>query len=153
MKRRLVIAVFALFILTSVPLANAEGPKPNIIFILTDDLGYGDLGVLYQNRPRARDFPRMTTPHLDRMAREGMILRQHYTGSPVCAPARASLLLGQHQGDCPIRDNQFDKALPHNHTIGNSPESGPAIITGAIGKMGFAGRRAGIFRASPPARF
>src|SRR5271157_4257321 len=97
--------------------SGAETSQPNIIFILTDDLGYGDVGVLYQNS-RSPGQPRMSTPQLDAMAAQGMIFRQHYTSSPVCAPARASLLLGQHQGDCPIRNNQFDKALPDNHTLG-----------------------------------
>lgn len=114
--------------------------KPNIIFILTDDLGYGDVGVLYQNsRPPGK--PRMATPELDAMAAGGMILRQHYTGSPVCAPARASLLLGQHQGNCPIRDNQFDKALPHNHTLGTVLQTA-GYYTGMIGKYGLAGKTA-----------
>src|SRR5271154_6934056 len=82
-------------VLVGAPVAVAEVSKPNIIFILTDDLGYGDVGVLYQNS-RSPNQPRMSTPQLDAMAAHGMILRQHYSASPVCAPARASLLLGQH---------------------------------------------------------
>ena len=125
---------------TACSASAAQSPKPNIIFILTDDLGYGDVGVLYQNsRPPGK--PRMTTPQLDALAAQGMILRQHYTGSPVCAPARASLLLGQHQGDCPIRDNQFDKALPHNHTLGTVLQTA-GYYTGMIGKYGLAGKSA-----------
>src|SRR5471030_1988455 len=77
--------------------AQTSARKPNIIFILADDLGYGDVGVFYQNS-RAASQPRMATPNLDRMAAEGMLWRNHYTGAPVCAPARASLLLGQTQG-------------------------------------------------------
>ena len=80
----------------------------------------------------------MATPELDRMAAGGMILRQHYTAAPVCAPARASLLLGQHQGDCPIRDNQFDKALPRNHTLGTVLQAA-GYFTGMIGKFGLPG--------------
>src|SRR5271170_7120762 len=123
-------------------LANAAGapteqPKPNILFILCDDLGYGDVGVLYQNSRRA-DQPRMRTPQLDRMAAGGMIMRQHYTAAPVCAPARASLLLGQHQGDCPIRNNQFDKALPRAHTLGTVLQAA-GYYTGMIGKFGLPG--------------
>lgn len=111
--------------------------KPNIIFILTDDLGYGDVGVLYQNsRPAGK--PRMATPELDAMAADGMILSQHYTSSPVCAPARASLLLGQHQGNCAIRNNQFDKALSHNHTLGTVMQAA-GYYTCMIGKYGLAG--------------
>ena len=113
--------------------------KPNIIFILTDDLGYGDVGVFYQNS-RPPDQPRMSTPELDAMAAQGMILRQHYTSSPVCAPARASLLLGQHQGNCPIRDNQFDKALPENHTLGTVMQQA-GYYTAMIGKFGLQGEK------------
>ncbi len=119
---------------------GAENSKPNILFILTDDLGYGDVGVLYQNS-RSPEQPRMATPQLDAMAAQGMILRHHYTSSPVCAPARASLLLGQHQGDCPIRNNQFDKALPHNHTLGTVLKAA-GYYTGMIGKYGLAGKNA-----------
>src|SRR4051812_26463055 len=96
--------------------ADAPTRKPNIIFILADDLGYGDLGVTYQNS-RSPAQPHFATPHLDAMAAQGTLLRQHYTGAPVCAPARGSLLLGQHQGHCAIRNNEFDKALPSNHTL------------------------------------
>ncbi len=129
-----------MLLLLAGPVCVQSAPRPNIIFILTDDLGYGDVGVLYQNsRPPGR--PRMTTPQLDAMAAGGMILRQHYTGSPVCAPARASLLLGQHQGDCPIRNNQFDKALPHNHTLGTVLQAA-GYYTGMIGKYGLAGKSA-----------
>ena len=95
------------------------------------------MGVLYQNS-RSAAQPRMTTPQLDRMAAGGLILRQHYTAAPVCAPARASLLLGQHQGNCPIRDNQFDKALPHNHTLGTVLQAA-GYYTGMIGKFGLQG--------------
>jgi len=112
--------------------------RPNIIFILADDLGYGDVGAFYQNtRPSAQ--PRMYTPQLDTMASQGMMFRQHYSASPVCAPARASLLLGQHQGNCVIRDNQFDKALPSNHTLATVLKQA-GYYCGAIGKWGLAGQ-------------
>lgn len=119
--------------------ARAAEPRPNIIFILADDLGYGDLGVTYQNS-RDPSKPRFTTPHIDQMAAQGMLLRQHYTGAPVCAPARASLLLGQHQGNCAIRDNQFDKALPNNHTLATVLKAG-GYHTIAIGKWGLQGEK------------
>jgi arylsulfatase A-like enzyme len=117
--------------------AIAQSSKPNIIFILADDLGYGDVGVTFQN---ARDSskPKFETPNLDKMAGNGILLRQHYTGSPVCAPARGSLLTGQHQGDCPIRDNQFDKALPNNHTLATVLKAA-GYDTVAIGKWGLQG--------------
>jgi arylsulfatase A-like enzyme len=117
---------------------SAVGSKPNIIFILADDLGYGDVGVFYQNS-RANNLPKMITPQLDKLAAQGMIFKQHYSSSPVCAPARASLLLGQNQGNCAIRDNQFDKALPDNHTLATVlKQSG--YYCGAIGKWGLAGQ-------------
>jgi arylsulfatase A-like enzyme len=111
--------------------------RPNVIFILADDLGYGDVGVTFQNA-RAEGRAKFATPNLDALAGAGMLLQQHYSGSPVCAPARASLLLGQHQGDCPIRDNQFDKALPANHTLGTVMKAA-GYHTIAIGKWGLQG--------------
>jgi uncharacterized sulfatase len=115
-----------------------ESP-PNIIFILTDDLGYGDIGVLYQNQRKEKGKPFHRTPHLDKMAGEGMLLKQHYVPAPVCAPSRASLLRGVHQGNAEIRNNQFDKALPDNHTIASVlKEAG--YTTALIGKYGLQGR-------------
>ncbi|MBM4028275.1 MAG: N-acetylgalactosamine-6-sulfatase, partial [Planctomycetes bacterium] len=64
------------------------GGKPNLIFILADDLGYGDLGCYGQSR--------ISTPHLDRMAAEGMRFTQHYAGGTVCAPSRCALMTGRH---------------------------------------------------------
>lgn len=71
--------------------------KPNIIYIYADDLGYGELGSYGQQKIR--------TPHLDQMAKEGMRFTQHYTSTPVCAPARAMLLTGKHGGHTYIRGN------------------------------------------------
>jgi arylsulfatase A-like enzyme len=72
--------------------------RPNIIFILCDDLGYGDIGAFGQKKIR--------TPTLDRMAAEGMKLTAHYAGNNVCAPSRCTLLTGKHQGHAYIRDNR-----------------------------------------------
>ena len=113
--------------------------SPNIIFILTDDLGYGDIGVFYQNQRKEEGKPYHKTPNLDKMATEGMLLKQHYVPAPVCAPSRASLLRGVHQGNAEIRNNQFDKDLPANHTIASVlKEAGYA--TAIIGKYGLQGR-------------
>ena len=71
--------------------------KPNIIYILADDLGYGDIGVYGQEK--------IETPNLDELASNGMIFTQHYTGAPVCAPARYMLLTGKHSGHSYIRGN------------------------------------------------
>ncbi|MFP4091954.1 MAG: sulfatase-like hydrolase/transferase [Cyclobacteriaceae bacterium] len=115
-----------------------KSSKPNIIFILTDDLGYGDLGVLFQNQRKDSGEPFHVTPTLDALANEGMLLTRHYVPAPVCAPSRASLMLGVHQGHAEIRNNQFDKALPDNHTLASvMKEAGYA--TGIIGKWGLQG--------------
>lgn len=77
----------------------AERPsKPNILFILCDDMGYGDLGCYGQKY--------IDTPNLDRMAQEGMRFTQAYAGSPVSAPSRASIMTGQHSGHGYVRGNK-----------------------------------------------
>lgn len=117
---------------------SQEKKKPNILFILTDDLGYGDLGVFFQNQRKSEGKPFHSTPYLDKMAREGMMLTRHYVPAPVCAPSRASLLLGLHQGHAGVRNNQFDKALPDNHTLASVlKEAGYA--TALVGKYGLQG--------------
>jgi len=77
--------------------AGMSNRKPNIIFVLADDLGYGDLGCYGQRR--------IKTPNLDRMAAEGMRFTQHYAGSTVCAPSRCVLMTGLHTGHSMIRGN------------------------------------------------
>jgi uncharacterized sulfatase len=118
-------------------LVNDE-KKPNIIFILTDDLGYGDLGVLFQNQRAQEGKPHHRTPYLDKMAGEGTVLARHYVPAPVCAPSRASLLLGIHQGHANVRNNQFDKALIDNHTLPSVLKQA-GYATGLIGKWGLQG--------------
>ena len=71
--------------------------QPNIIFILADDLGYGELGAYGQTK--------IETPNLDALAAGGMLFTQHYTGAPVCAPARSVLMTGLHTGHTHIRGN------------------------------------------------
>ncbi|MBC7367425.1 MAG: sulfatase-like hydrolase/transferase [Undibacterium sp.] len=115
--------------------------RPNIIFILADDLGYGDLGVFYQNARRAaadRSRPWHFTPQLDRMAAEGARFTDQYVGGPVCAASRSSLLLGVHQGHANVRDNQFDKALESNHTLGTVLRQA-GYATAIVGKWGLPG--------------
>ncbi|MGE0605762.1 MAG: arylsulfatase [Pirellulales bacterium] len=78
---------------------SADLPRrPNIIFILADDLGYGDLGCYGQQK--------IKTPRLDRLAAEGMRFTQHYAGCAVCAPSRCVLMTGRHPGHAYIRDNK-----------------------------------------------
>lgn len=90
---------FALAVLAcSLQLADAaEQPTPNLIWIMADDLGYGDLGCYGQQV--------METPHLDQMAREGLRFTQFYAGATVCAPSRSVLMTGQHHGHTRVRGN------------------------------------------------
>jgi len=117
---------------------GASGSRPNLIFILVDDLGWGDLGCFFQNKS---DHVRThQTPNLDQMAAEGLQMRTHYCPAPVCAPSRGSLLTGTHQGHCSIRDNQFDKALPEVPTLGSVLQQA-GYRTTLVGKYGLQGKR------------
>ncbi|MBN1273636.1 MAG: arylsulfatase [Candidatus Aminicenantes bacterium] len=120
--------------------------KPNIIFFLADDLGYGELGCYGQKKIR--------TPHIDRMAAEGMRFTQHYAGSTVCAPSRCVLLTGKHTGHAYIRDNdemgergdvwhdpelEGQRPLPAGTTTIGSMLQRAGYTTGVIGKWGLGG--------------
>jgi arylsulfatase A len=100
--RPLIIATAAAASVTLAAQRNPQAPvtstPPNIVFILADDLGYGDLGAYGQRRIR--------TPRLDRLAAEGMRFTQFYSGSTVCAPSRGAFLTGRHTGHAYVRDNQ-----------------------------------------------
>ncbi len=127
--------------------ASGDGRRPpNIVFILADDLGYNELGSYGQEKIR--------TPHLDRMAEEGMRFTQHYSGSPVCAPSRCVLLTGMHTGHAYIRDNdempergdvwrdlslEGQRPLPENTTTIASLLKEVGYATGAMGKWGLGG--------------
>ncbi len=76
---------------------HSSGQPPNIIYILADDLGYGDVGFNGQKK--------LATPNIDRLAAKGMVFQQHYAGAPVCAPSRCALLTGRHTGHAPVRGN------------------------------------------------
>lgn len=98
MTRLLAIAVSVLLftsLLTSS--LSAAQQRPNIVLIMADDLGYNELGSYGQKK--------IETPHLDRLAAEGMRFTQHYTGAPVCAPARCCLMTGMHAGHAIVRNN------------------------------------------------
>ena len=71
--------------------------KPNIIYFLADDLGYGEVGIYGQQK--------IQTPNMDALAKNGMLFTQHYSGAPVCAPARYMFLTGKHSGHAYIRGN------------------------------------------------
>lgn len=109
------------------PHRNTARGKPNIIFILADDLGYGDLGCYGQ--------PTIRTPYLDRMAREGLRFTDCYAGSTVCAPSRCALMIGQHTGHCRIRGNALVPLEPEDVTVAELLKSA-GYATGVIGKWG-----------------
>ena len=115
--------------------------KPNIIFILVDDMGWGDLGVFWQKqrmKQNNRSEPWQFTPSLDKMAANGAMLTNHYCAAPVCAPSRASILLGVSQGHANVRNNQFDKELQDTYTIGSVLQQA-GYTTSLIGKWGLQG--------------
>jgi uncharacterized sulfatase len=107
--------------------------RPNIVFILADDLGYGDLGCYGQKK--------ILTPHLDRMSHEGILFEQFYAGSTVCAPSRSVLMTGQHLGHTTVRGNAGKHNLDaqtlrdEDVTIAEVLKSA-GYSTGLIGKWG-----------------
>lgn len=114
---------------------NTEKEKklPNIVYILADDLGYGDLSCYGQEK--------FSTPNIDRLAADGMLFRQHYTGCTVSAPSRSSLMTGQHTGHTPIRGNkEWDPEgqwpLPASSFTVAEMLSERGYTTGAFGKWG-----------------
>jgi arylsulfatase len=111
--------------------------RPNIVFILADDLGYGELGCYGQEK--------IKTPHLDQLAADGMRFTQHYCGAPVCAPSRCVLLTGRHLGNAEIRGNRDSgngRIYPGQWPITDSALTiaevlkGAGYKTGAFGKWG-----------------
>ncbi len=107
--------------------AAATPAKPNIIYILTDDMGYGDPGCFGQET--------LKTPHLDRMAREGMRLTSHYAGSTVCAPSRCVLMTGLHTGHCTVRTNGNQRLRADEPTVAKILKKA-GYATGCVGKWG-----------------
>jgi arylsulfatase len=128
----------------------ADAPRPNIVFILADDLGYGDLGCYGQTRIR--------TPHIDRLAAEGLRFTAHYSGSNMCAPSRCVLMTGMHPGHAYIRNNRQARGCSEGqepvpagelrlpplfkrlgYTVGGFGKwgLGPVGSSGAPGKQGF----------------
>jgi arylsulfatase A-like enzyme len=107
--------------------ASGRRERPNIIFILADDLGYGDLGCYGQRTIR--------TPNLDRMAAEGMIFTDHYAGSTVCAPSRCCLMTGVHTGHAFIRGNDRIPLRPSDVTVAELLRQA-GYATGIVGKWG-----------------
>ncbi|MBN1818059.1 MAG: arylsulfatase [Sedimentisphaerales bacterium] len=118
------------------------GKRPNVVFILADDLGYAELGCYGQTRIR--------TPNIDRLAAEGMRFTQHYSGSPVCAPSRCTLMTGLHTGHSYVRDNREMGGWERGAREGQLPLPAQTVTlpellqaegyhTGAMGKWGLGG--------------
>ena len=146
LKQSLAASVGAASLSTGGFLFKSPKRKPNIIYILADDLGYHELGAYGQRL--------IKTPHLDKLAAEGMKFTQHDAGSPVCAPSRCTLLTGKHTGHTYIRDNDEmaergdvwhdpnlegqRPLLPHTITIGTLLQEA-GYKTAFIGKWGLGG--------------
>ncbi len=140
MRRHLSTALLALVTL-STACANTQGTaregaarkQPNVLFVMADDLGYGELGSFGQQKIR--------TPRLDQLATQGMRLTRHYCGSPVCAPSRCVLMTGKHPGKAAVRNNKEHKpegqwALPTSEPMMSEMMKDAGYTTGAFGKWG-----------------
>lgn len=111
----------------------ALAAPPNVVFIVADDLGYGDLGCYGQQKIR--------TPRIDRLAAEGLRLTQHYSGSPVCAPSRCVLMTGKHPGHAAIRNNtevkpEGQRPLPADAVTAPARFKQAGYVSGGFGKWG-----------------
>ena len=129
--KRLICAGLAAFPLVSC--SNDQAQTPNVIFILADDLGYGDLSCYGQQK--------FLTPNIDRLASEGKLFTQHYAGTSVSAPSRCSFITGLHTGHTQIRGNkelpqegQYPIAEGTNHLFRFFKDNG--YSTGVFGKWG-----------------
>ena len=114
------------------PRLGAAERRPNIVFILADDLGYGDLGCYGQQTLR--------TPNIDRLAAQGLRSTACYAGSTVCAPSRASLMTGMHQGHATVRGNRSPEVplRPQDVTVAETLKSA-GYRTAIFGKWGVGG--------------
>jgi arylsulfatase A-like enzyme len=127
--RKSLVAVVALLVVAQSCAGPSEPPAapPNILFILADDLGYGDLGCYGQQQ--------IQTPHLDRVAAEGMRFLDHYAGSTVCAPSRCVLMTGRHTGNAFLRGNSR-RALPASEITVAEVLQAQGYRTALVGKWG-----------------
>jgi arylsulfatase A-like enzyme len=108
-------------------IAEGKSPQPSVIFILADDLGYGELGCFGQTKIR--------TPNIDRMAAEGMRFTNFYCGSTVCAPSRCALMTGKHLGHATVRDNMArGPGLEGNHPM----QPGTITVAQLLKQAGYA---------------
>lgn len=125
MKLKTLLAALALG-----PVFALSAEKPNLIYIMADDLGYGDLGCFGQKE--------IQTPNLDRMAAEGMRLTSYYAGCTVCRPSRLSLWTGKHMGSTPIWSNAVYHFKPEDVTVAEQLLAA-GYRTGGIGKWALGG--------------
>ena len=113
--------------------SSIASQKPNIIYILADDLGYGDLSSYGQTK--------FSTPNIDKLAKKGMLFTQHYSGSTVCAPSRSALMTGMHTGHTFVRGNkevrpEGQHPIPDDtYTLAEAMKKA-GYATGAFGKWG-----------------
>ncbi len=133
MLRRFALFHLALAFLFSGILYGAESKPPNIVYILLDDAGYGDLSCYGQAN--------FSTPNIDRLAQEGMRFTDHYSGSTVCAPTRCCLMTGVHTGHSFVRGNREVKpegqaAMPADILTIPRLLRNKGYVTGAFGKWG-----------------
>jgi arylsulfatase A len=133
MKKTISFAICASCAVITGAQGSGREKLPNIVYILADDLGYGDLSCYGQQR--------FSTPNIDRLSREGMLFRQHYTGCTVSAPSRSSLMTGLHTGHTPVRGNKEFKPegqfpLPAASVTVAELLKEKGYSTGAFGKWG-----------------
>jgi arylsulfatase A len=133
-RRYFYCAVFAFIAAWTAELFGAApARRPNIVYIMADDLGYGDIGPFGQQQIR--------TPNLDRMAEEGTCFMQFYPGAAVCAPTRSTLMTGQHTGHTRVRGNHGEAGLnrvplrPEDLTVAEMLQKA-GYATGMAGKWG-----------------
>ena len=114
----------------------AKQNRPNVIFILADDLGYGDLGCYGQKV--------IKTPNIDKLAAEGIKFTQHYAGSTVCAPSRCCLMTGLHTGNCRVNSNATGLMLLEEDTTVAQIFKNVGYKTAIIGKWGLGETGSGL---------
>ena len=136
-----IVILWTVILFTSIINVNAQSEKlPNVIFIMADDLGIGDLGSYGQKF--------IKTPYLDQLAKQGIRFAQHYAGAPVCGPSRSSIITGKHTGHTSIRGNslvgaddkeEFDLPLPASEVTLAEIMKQKDYATACIGKWGLGG--------------